>query len=428
MIRSIKLSTYLKEVILLLLMTCLFAVNAFSQTEQVDVLTLDTILKRIEQENIKLKAYDLRSKSFAYRAKASAAWMAPMIGAGTFMTPYPGQRIMEDGDKGSIMFNIEQEIPNPNKQKANSRYIASQSASEIASREIDLNSLRTAAKKLYYTWIIAEKRIQLLRENEQIIQSMKKLETIRYEYNQAQLSNVFKADAELEGNRNMLQMQETEISRSRAWLNSLMNVSGNATFEIDTNVVPSFKPQANLDTLLLAERRKDIKKMNADMQTMRYGIDVMRQEQKPDFKIRFDHMASLGKMMPNAYSVMGMISIPIAPWSSKMYKNETKAMQLELDAMQAERKSMLIESQGMLYGMQAEITTMQERIDRIAKKVIPALKRAMEANFQSYRENKQGLPAVLADWEALNMMKNTLLDEQLKMYLMIADYEKELFN
>src|SRR5690606_38083305 len=113
---------------------------------------------------------------------------------------------------------------------------------------------------------------------------------------------------------------------------------------------------------------------------------------------------------------------------SKMYKNETKAMQFELDAMQAERKSMLLESQGMLYGMQAEIKTMKERIDRIAKKIIPALERSMEANFQSYRENKQDLPVVLADWEALNMMKNTLLDEQLKLYLMIANYEKELFN
>ncbi|WP_240768737.1 TolC family protein [Olivibacter sp. XZL3] len=425
---STNILTCRKQITLLLIIACFFADKAFSQTKQVDILSLDTILTRIERQHIKLKAYDLRSKSFAYRAKASSAWMAPMVGAGTFMTPYPGQRPMEDGDKGSIMFNVEQEIPNPAKQKANSRYIASQSASELANREIDLNSLRTEAKKLYYTWIIAEKRIQLLKDNEQVIQSMKKLEAIRYEYNQAQLSNVFKADAELEANRNMLQMQEAEISRSRAWLNSLMSVSGDNPFKVDTNLVPAFIPQARLDTLLLAQRRKDIQKMNAEMQTMRYGIDVMRHEQKPDFKIRFDHMAPLGKMMPNAYSVMGMISIPIVPWSSKMYKNEAKAMQLELEAMQAERKSMLIESQGMLYGMQAEITTMQERIDRIAKKVIPALQRAMEANFQSYRENKQELPLVLADWEALNMMKNTLLDEQLKMYLMIADYEKELFN
>jgi len=89
---------------------------------------------------------------------------------------------------------------------------------------------------------------------------------------------------------------------------------------------------------------------------------------------------------------------------------------------------MLLESQGMLYGMQQEITNMQQRIDRMANKVIPALQRAMDANFQAYRENKQQLPTVLADWEALNMMKNTLLDEQLKQYLMIVNYEKELYQ
>lgn len=428
MMRSIKTLPCLKGAIVLIMNTCFFINVALGQTEQASVLPLDTILARIEQQNIKLKAYDLRSKGLNYRAKAAYGWMAPMVGAGTFMTPYPGQQIMEDGDKGSIMFNIEQEIPNPSKQKANSRYIASQRVSETAKRAINLNDMRAQAKNLYYTWIIAEKRIQLLKDNEKIIQSMKQLEAIRYEYNRSQLSNVFKADAQLEENRNMLRMQEAEIARSRAWLNSLMNVPGNTTFEIDTNLVPNFEPVATLDTLLLATRRKDIHQMNADIETMQYGINVMKQERKPDFKIRFDHMSPLGKMMPNAYSIMGMVSIPIAPWSSKMYKNETKAMQFELDAMQAERKSMLMESQGMLYGMQAEINTMQDRIDRLAKKVIPALERSMEANFQSYRENKQELPIVLADWEALNMMKNTLLDEQLKLYLMITNYEKELFN
>uniref|UniRef100_F4C3G3 Outer membrane protein-like protein n=1 Tax=Sphingobacterium sp. (strain 21) TaxID=743722 RepID=F4C3G3_SPHS2 len=428
MMRSIKISTYQKRVILLSMIICFLINKTRGQTAQAEILSLDTILTRIEQQNIKLRAYDLRSKGFSYRAKASTGWMAPMVGAGTFMTPYPGQQIMEDSDKGSIMFNIEQEIPNPSKQKANSRYIASQGASETAKRAVNLNDLRAQAKSLYYTWLIAEKRIQLLNDNEKIIQSMKQLEAIRYEYNQSQLGNVFKTDAQLEENRNMLRMQEAEIARSRAWLNSLMNVPGDIKFKIDTNSTPTFEPIALLDTLLLATRRQDIQKMNADMQTMRYGIDAMKQERKPDFKIRFDHMSPLGKMMPNAYSVMGMISIPIAPWSSKMYKNETKAMQFELDAMQAERKSMLLESQGMLYGMQAEIKTMKERIDRIAKKIIPALERSMEANFQSYRENKQDLPVVLADWEALNMMKNTLLDEQLKLYLMIANYEKELFN
>lgn len=426
MMQNIKSSGYIRQFILCFVL--LFSGSIKAQTQTIETLSLDTILQRIDQQNIKLKAYALRGKGFEYRAKAATAWMAPMVGAGTFMTPYPGQELMDDRDKGSLMFNLEQEIPNPSKQRANKQFIQSQSATEEAKRAVDLNELKAQAKSLYYTWIVATHRIKLLEENDKVINSMKQLEAIRYEYNQSQLSNVFKAEAQLEENKNMLRMQEAEIARSRAWLNSLMNVPGNTMFNIDTTYQPQFELEASLDTLLLADRRKDIQKMNRDLQTMRFGIETMKQERKPDFKIRFDHMTPLGKMMPNAYSVMGMVSIPIAPWSSKMYKNETKAMLLELAAMQQERQGMLLESQGMLYGMQYEIINMEERIKKISDKIIPALQRSMDANFQAYRENKQQLPAVLADWEALNMMQNTLLDEKLKLYLMFVNYEKELYK
>src|SRR5690606_1333607 len=118
-----------------------------------------------------------------------------------------------------------------------------------------------------------------------------------------------------------IQMQEAAIVRARAWLNGLMHVKGNTPFRIDTTLVPQFNPERILDTVLLADRRQDIQQMNSEMRTMRFGIESMKKERKPDFKLRFDHMSPLGKMMPNAYSVMGMISIPIAPWSNKMYKN-----------------------------------------------------------------------------------------------------------
>jgi len=411
-----------------LLLSLAFPIGGLAQTAVEPVWTLDTILARIDSQNVTLKAYDLRAQGYTYHAKAATAWMAPMVGAGTFMTPYPGQTLMSDNDKGSLMFNIEQEIPNLGKQKAKQAYIASQANAEEAKRAINLNELKAQAKNLYYTWVVAEQRLRLLHENEQVLKSMKQMEEIRYEYNQSQLSNVFKAEAQLEENQNQIQMQEAAIARARAWLNSLMQMKGNTPFRIDTTFVPQFNPEPVLDTVLLANRRQDIQQMNSEMQTMHLGIESMKKERNPDFKLRFDHMTPLGKMMPNAYSVMGMISIPIAPWSSKMYKSETKAMQIELDAMRFERQGMLLESQGMLYGMQQEITNMQQRIDRMANKVIPALQRAMDANFQAYRENKQQLPTVLADWEALNMMKNTLLDEQLKQYLMIVNYEKELYQ
>ncbi|MNR57932.1 hypothetical protein D3C85_1788050 [compost metagenome] len=61
-------------------------------------------------------------------------------------------------------------------------------------------------------------------------------------------------------------------------------------------------------------------------------------------------------------------------------------------------------------------------------KIIPTLQKTMDVSFLSYRENKMELPEVIGTWEALTMMQTSVLDEKLKLYLMIVDYEKELYR
>ncbi len=395
---------------------------------QQNTVSLDTVLKRIENNNLLLQTYALKAESFKQRAKAATAWMAPMVGVGTFMTPYPGSEVMDDRDKGSIMFQLEQDIPNPGKLKAQKRYEESKGDVELAGRGIALNEFKAQAKTLYYTWIVASQRIQVLQENDKIMQMMKKIEQIRYPYNQSQLSGVFRATAKIEENQNMIRMQQGDISKAKAWLNSLMNLPGEQDLEIDSTFVPQYLPEAKIDTLLLAGQRKDILQMQQNIRSMTLGLDAMKAQAKPDFKIRFDHMSPLSKMMPKAYSVMGMISIPIAPWSSKMYKSEAKAMDYEIQAMEKQRGGMLQESQGMLTGMHYEILSMQKRIDAMEQTIIPALKKTMDADFVNYQENKLQLPAVISSWEALTMMQNNVLDEKMKLYKMIVDYEKELYR
>ena len=154
----------------------------------------------------------------------------------------------------------------------------------------------------------------------------------------------------------------------------------------------------------------------------------MKLERKPGLSIQFDHMSPLSSMMPQAFSVMGMVSIPIAPWSKKMYQSEIKSMRSNISAMELERAAMLQETQGMLYGMQAQIQTMQQRIQSMEEKIIPALQKTFDASFITYQENKLGLTVVLDNWEALNMMQLDVRDEKQKLYQMIIDYEKELFR
>ncbi|MGX5817120.1 TolC family protein [Chitinophaga lutea] len=395
---------------------------------QAQTLPLDSVLARIDGNNLLLQSYPLRAQAFKNSAEAATAWMAPMIGAGTFMTPYPRQEVMDERDKGSLMLQLEQDIPNPAKQQAKKKYIASQGDAQLAARGVTYNDLRAQAKRLYFSWANAERRIRLLEENGRLMETMRRIEQLRYPYNQSQLGNVYKADARIEENRNMMRMQEGTIAKSRAWLNSLMNRPGNESFEIDTAWQPAFEPAAAYDTASLAIARQDVQKMDAELRTMRWGINSMRKEAKPDFRVRFDHMQPLGSMMPKAFSAMGMISFPIAPWASKMYKSEIRAMEQNAAAMEMERAAMLVETQGMLYGMQHEISSMQQRIVAMEGKVVPALQRSLETTFLQYQENRLALPAVIDAWEALTMMQLTVLDEKEKRYEMIVEYEKALYR
>lgn len=402
-------------------------IQAQEKTPPVPVLPLDSILQRIDRNNALLQSYGLKAEGYRYSADAATAWMAPMVGVGTFMTPYPGQQVMKE-QRGNLMLQLEQDIPNPAKLDARKKYIASQGNVEQATRDVTLNDLKTQARKLYYSWLVARQRINVLHENEKIMVMMKKIEEVRYPYNQSRLESVYKADARLEENRNMVRMQEGAIARARAWLNSLMNAPGNALFELDTAYTPAFAQAASYDTAALATARKDVLKMNESIRSMQLNIESMKGERKPDFRIRFDHMYPLDASMVNAYSVMGMVSIPIVPWSSKMYRSEIKAMQYNVQAMEKERSAMLQETQGMLYGMHYEIQSMQKRITAMEEKIIPALQKTMDASFANYQENKLPLAGVMDAWEALTMMQSNVLDEKLKLYEMIADYEKQLYR
>lgn len=417
----------MKYIIKYILITALCAPITLA-AQQAPVLRLDTILRRVDQHNILLQSYGLKAESYKYSADAATAWMAPMVGVGTFMTPYPGQQVMDDRDKGSLMLQLEQDIPNPAKLNAKKKYIASQGNIELATRDITLNDLKAQAKRLYFNWIVAKQRIGVLQENEKIMVTMKKIEEVRYPYNQSQLGAVFKATAKIEDNHNMIRMQEGAIAKARSWLNSLMNAPGNQAFDIDSTYQPVFEVAASYDTASLASARKDVVKMDESIRSMQLNISSMKREKKPDFKVRFDHMRPLDAMMPRAFSAMGMISIPIAPWSSRMYKSGVKAMQYNVEAMEKERAAMLQETQGMLYGMQFEIQSMQQRVEAMEEKIIPALRQTLDANFLNYQENKLALSSVIDSWEALTMMQLNVLDEKLKLYEMIVDYEKQLYR
>lgn len=390
------------------------------------VLTLDSVLATIDKNNPMLQEYDNKVKALNEYSAGAKSWMAPMVGAGTFMTPYANQMLMDERDKGSWMFSIEQDIPNPAKLNANKNYLQSKAGVEKQGRAIQYNTLRSEAKTYYYQWLIAEKKLSVLDENERIMELMLKLARIRYPYNQGSLGNIYKAEGRLHEVQNMKLMTRSDIEGNSFRLKALMNLPAMDSIAIDTTTVVDFKPdQIITDTTALSDQRSDIKQLDQTIQVMRLNQQLQRSQAKPEFKIRFDHMQPIGNM-PTMFTAMAMVSIPIAPWSSKMYKAEVKGMQYDIEAMKKGREAILSETRGMLTGMASQLKRMKQQLENYDKKIIPALNKNYQTVMLAYEENREQLPIVIDAWEALNMAQMEYLNKMEEYYKMIVSYEKEL--
>lgn len=391
------------------------------------VVTLDTVLHRIDKQNPMLQEYDAKVKALNAYTEGARSWMAPMVGAGTFMTPYPGKKVMEERDRGYVMFSVEQEIPNPAKLSANKNYLQSKASVEQQARAFQYNTLRAEAKTLYYQWLVAAQKVNVLHENERIADLMLKLAKLRYPYNQGSLGNIYKVEGRLSEVQNMLLMTQATIEEKSYRLKTLMNIPATDSIMIDTATVVDFQSNQSIyDTAALRTNRSDIKQIDQTIEVMRLNQQLQQYQAKPDFKLRFEHMEPIGSMMPSQFTAMAMVSIPIAPWSSRMYKAEVKGMRYDIEAMKKNREAILNEARGMLAGMATQLTRMKQQLNNYETKIIPALRKNYETVMLAYEENREQLPMVIDGWEAMNMAQMEYLEKMEEYYIMIVRYEKEL--
>lgn len=386
----------------------------------------DDVFQEILSNNPALKSFSSRAAAQDARAEGSHAWMAPMVGAGTFMTPYPGANVMDENSKGSWMLSLEQEIPNPLKLKAREEFLKAQSAISMEGKAVLANELKAKARVMFYAILVESKRLRYLKQNRLIMSTMRKLGEIRYQYNQGQLTRVFKADGRIAEADNMITMSESNVRSKKIALNALMYRPPMAELQIDTAFEVRFVPNAGLDSSYFADSKSEIRRMDREILAMNLNIDQMKKQATPDFRLRFEHMVPRAGMMPNQYTLMGMLSLPFAPWSSKMYRSEVKSMQLERQAMQEQRAAMLSEMTGMSRSMQSELINMQEQLANYPAKILPALGKNLSLSMITYQENKADLDTVIDAWEAQNMAQMNYLDQLQKFFNMLAEYEKSI--
>lgn len=217
-------------------------------------------------------------------------------------------------------------------------------------------------------------------------------------------------------------MLNSVIAESNIGLNTLMLRDANTPFQIDTLISPSNYLFSIADTVSISNR-SDITVMSNYIQSMKLEQKVMKIGNRPDFGVRVEHMQMFG--MPNQWSVMGMMTLPIVPWASKMYRSETKSIGFQIQSMEQEKLRMELMAKRMLSEKLAMLNYENEQYQSYIKNIIPAYENNLQANLLAYKQNTGDFFVLLDAWEMLLMKKLEMYDRLFNILKLEAEYEYE---
>ena len=291
-------------------------------------------------------------------------------------------------------------------------------------KNYEKNQIYAYAKRNYFRCIILKKKLIQFRGSIPIIEMMIKSEEINYANADGKLNSIYKSKARLAGIQSMIVMAENEIEQKTVILNTLMNRDRNLLFGIDTLYQIKNYESILPDSAVIQNNRSDVKAIDRSSDILRLKQKMESAKSKPSFGIRYSNMTPFISG-PNQFNLMGMMSIPIAPWSSKEYKSNIKGLNFEIEELQLKKQNIINETIGTVSSIIYAIKNSKQQINIYQQSIIPALENNLNSSRLAYGQNKEDLFVVLDAFDALNLARIEYLNKVEELLYLQVEYEKE---
>ena len=393
------------------------------------LMNINSIMDSVKAGNPSFKMYDADIRSMDEAAKGAKSWMPPEVSSGLWMAPY-NTSLWKKGDNGATgmgqyMIGGQQMFPNKKKLNADAAFMEAMSSVPKERKNATLNELINDAKKFYFEWIIIEKKLVVLEQNEKLLDFMIKNTEIRYKNGLEKISAYYKAKAALGNIKIMQLMFENDIKEKRIRINSLMGRNAMTDFDIDTIYQVNDYSSAVFDSTFFYKSRSDLKVIDKDINITWLKQETERQSLKPQFGIRYEHMFGFGGF-PQQFTLMGMMKIPIAKWSAKMTKANIESLKWKANALQSQKVMMVNEYSGMAYSMRNEIELKKKQLKLYEDNIIPALRNNYKTMQLGYEQNTEELFMLFDAWETLNMTQLEYINQLQQLLALQVELERIL--
>jgi outer membrane protein TolC len=302
-------------------------------------LTLTAAVNQALERNPEIQQLRHRRSAMEAKAKQAPYLEDPQLAFQAGGVPLSNPTSFDQADANSI--GIRQMLPFFGKLGLKEKI--AQREANIAEQEVRAKEreIISTVKIAYADLFMAERSIEILREQLEILRIVVGATEARYRVGKVTQQDVFKAQLEQSELLNQLIVAEEEISVATVKLNTAMYRPARTPIQIPADLDPAdtMVNLSGLDDLALASR-PELRGAQQEIERAEVMYELADRNRKyPDFMVGWDYMRMPTEMKKDRYAAMINITIPFSPWTAGKRAYEVEESLAEIRAAKSSREA-----------------------------------------------------------------------------------------
>jgi len=400
-------------VVAICLMSTLLAGTVFAQ-EQPRVTLLQELTAELEKNNPEIRGARFRFEAAMKRPSQVGTLPEPKltlanVGVGQ---PFSRLHVSEFAYRG---IGFAQEIPFPGKLGLAAEEAEREADSERQNYRSIVLEKTSQLKTAYYDWYFVTKSIEITTKNRDLLDRLEQIARARYAVGKGIQPDVLKAQVEVSGLAQQLELLEQKKLITEARIRSLLNseVPLGRPSDIRQTAMP-----LQLDSILqiVENRSPRLQSEQAMVQSRAVAIDRARREYRPDFNVAFQwqHTAS---GFPDYYMATAEVKLPVYfGRKQRLGVEEAQArFQEARENYQAARQDLVFAAKDKYF----TAMTSEKLLALFQSGIIPQSSTALESALSGYE---------VGNVDFLTLLNNaiTLLNYEMQYYQELTKHEQAL--
>lgn len=386
--------------------------QAQGDAAQGDTLSLVRMLELAHTQNAGLASMHARTRAAEARIRSAEAWPEPRVGFEFFQIPVAKPNPFTENMEYD--YSIEQMIHWPGKLRlmGDMERAGARMARENASmRTLELEAEVRAAHAMLWG---AERRREILAETRALAAQISEGVEARLATARASQSDALRARTEIEKLAADEVAAVAEVRAARAMLNALVGREVGAPVTLVDAPDTTMPAPGEVDV----DARPDLRAMQADVAMSLAARDAALRERYPDLMLRgmYKHML-MG--MPDYWSLMIGVTIPIAPWSRDRVDGRAEEAEARARAGEEALVDMRRMNRARIEEARVRAEALRDRVARTRDALVPHARQAFESALAAYGVAGSDFTAVLDSYRMLAMYSMDLA-------MLTADYATAL--